>query len=94
MQQGFWSIDVFKWGGVILNISSDLSNSSLDQRLYHQDNLPDDLQAVKPVIYSVIKTGMIGLTRYLASYWPDKGVRANALSPGRCLYRSRSRFCR
>lgn len=69
-------------GGVILNISSDLSVIAPDQRLYHQDNLPDDLQAVKPVTYSVIKTGMIGLTRYLASYWPDKGVRANALSPG------------
>ena len=69
-------------GGVILNISSDLSVIAPDQRLYQQDNLNEDLQAVKPVTYSVIKTGMIGLTRYLASYWPDKGVRSNALSPG------------
>ncbi len=69
-------------GGVILNISSDLSVIAPDQRLYQQDNINEDLQAVKPVTYSVIKTGMIGLTRYLASYWPDKGVRSNALSPG------------
>tara|TARA_Y100000739_G_C20605236_1_gene465246 strand:+ start:1459 stop:2298 length:840 start_codon:yes stop_codon:yes gene_type:complete len=69
-------------GGIILNISSDLSVIAPDQRLYQQDNLVEELQAVKPITYSVIKTGMIGLTRYLASYWPDKGVRSNALSPG------------
>ena len=69
-------------GGVILNIASDLSVIAPDQRLYHQKNIPDELQAVKPVTYSVIKHGLIGLTKYLASYWPDKGIRANALSPG------------
>lgn len=69
-------------GGVILNIASDLSVIAPDQNLYHQNGLADELQAVKPVTYSVIKTGLIGLTRYLSSYWPNKGIRANALSPG------------
>tara|TARA_Y100000768_G_scaffold351279_1_gene302069 strand:+ start:1601 stop:2425 length:825 start_codon:yes stop_codon:yes gene_type:complete len=69
-------------GGVILNISSDLSVIAPDQRIYRQDDLDENLQAVKPITYSVIKTGLIGLTRYLSSYWPNKNIRANALSPG------------
>ena len=79
-------------GGVILNIASDLSVIAPDQRIYRQEGIEDDLQAVKPVTYSVIKAGLIGLTRYLASYWADKGVRANALSPGGVFTNQDSEF--
>jgi NAD(P)-dependent dehydrogenase (short-subunit alcohol dehydrogenase family) len=68
--------------GVIVNIASDLSVIAPDQRIYKLHGEKAHSQFKKPVSYSVIKTGLIGLTKFLSTYWVENGIRANALSPG------------
>jgi len=65
--------------GVIINLSSIYGITGPDQRLYQQEDRP---QQYKPIFYSVTKTGMLGMTRYLATYYAGKNIRVNALSPG------------
>jgi NAD(P)-dependent dehydrogenase (short-subunit alcohol dehydrogenase family) len=66
-------------GGVIVNLSSIYGLAGPDQRLYQQ---PGETPKYKPVYYSVTKAGILGLTRYLATYYAGQNIRANALSPG------------
>ena len=64
-----------KNGGVILNIASDLSVIAPNHQIYKKG-------IFKPVMYSVIKHGIIGLTKYISTYWNVKKLRCNAISPG------------
>ena len=68
--------------GVIINISSDLAIRAPDQRVYSPTLSFNDIKSYKPLGYSVVKTALIGMTRYLAEYWGHKNVRVNALLPG------------
>lgn len=65
--------------GVILNISSDLGVIAPNQELY---KIKNKQQTIKPVTYSVVKHGLIGLTKYTAVTWAEHNIRCNALCPG------------
>ena len=62
--------------GNIINIGSDLSVIAPDQTIYINK------KNYKPVSYSVVKHGIVGLTKYYASLLASKNIRCNCLSPG------------
>ena len=65
--------------GVIINICSTYGLVGPDQRIYERPGKPKQF---KPVYYSVTKSGVLGMTRYLATYFAGTGLRVNALTPG------------
>lgn len=65
----------------IVNIGSDYAHIAPNQNIYREEP-SDSGQALKPVTYPVMKHGVVGLTRYLSTYWGRSGIRVNTLSPG------------
>ncbi|MGD2028049.1 MAG: SDR family oxidoreductase [Anaerolineales bacterium] len=65
--------------GSIINLCSTYGLGGPDQRLYQKEGQPPKY---KPVTYTVTKAGVIGMTKYLATYYGDKNIRVNALTPG------------
>ena len=70
--------------GVIVNICSIYGVVGPDQRIYADSQSPHDPAATfnTPASYSATKGGILALTRYLATYWAEKNIRVNALTPG------------
>ena len=71
-----------KNGGIIINIGSDLSINAPDQSVYHKEDNISKVKHFKPIGYSITKFGLLGITKYLATYWARKNVRCNMLIPG------------
>lgn len=67
--------------GSIIQTASIYGLIAPDQRVYEGSEYMG--RAINtPAVYSASKAGVIGLTRHLASYWAEQGVRVNALVPG------------
>ena len=65
--------------GSIINICSTYGLGGPDQRLYEK---PGQAKVFKPVYYTVTKAGILGFTKYLATYYANTEIRVNALTPG------------
>ena len=83
---------VLKKRGVILNIASDLSIIAPDNRIYNKSD--NDIKNVKPITYSIVKHGIIGLTKYLAAHWGNSNIRCNAVALGGIYNNQSKQFVR
>jgi NAD(P)-dependent dehydrogenase (short-subunit alcohol dehydrogenase family) len=83
MSRAVGSLMAQRGTGSIINTSSIYaSDMGVDQRVYPSGS-SERMNA--PASYSASKAGVVGLTRYLATYWGSAGLRVNAIAPGGVL---------
>lgn len=70
-----------KSGGSIVQTSSVYGIWAPDQRIYKGAEY-EGVSINSPAVYSASKAAVIGLSKYLASYWAEKNIRVNTISPG------------
>jgi NAD(P)-dependent dehydrogenase (short-subunit alcohol dehydrogenase family) len=67
--------------GSIVNICSIYGMVSPDQQIYEYRG-KEGAPFFKPAVYSVSKSALLNMTRYLATYWSGRGIRVNTLTFG------------
>lgn len=68
-------------GGSIIQTASTYGVVGPDKRIYEGSHyLGREINT--PAVYSTSKAAVIGLTRYLATYWAEHRIRVNTLTPG------------
>ena len=68
--------------GSIINVGSMYGMVSPNQALYAYREKRDGKPFFKAVSYAASKSGLVNLTKYLATYWAPKNVRVNLISFG------------
>ena len=68
-------------GGSIIQTSSIYGIMGPDNRIY-EGSFYLEHQINTPAVYSASKSAVVGLTKYLATYWANKGIRVNTITPG------------
>jgi len=68
-------------GGSIINTSSIYGILGADKRIYEGSHyLGREINT--PAVYAASKAGLLGLTRYLSTYWAEHNIRVNTITPG------------
>ncbi len=68
-------------GGSIIQTASHYGINGPDKRIY-EGSFYLNRQINTPAVYTVSKAAVVGLTKYLATYWADQNIRVNTLTPG------------
>jgi NAD(P)-dependent dehydrogenase (short-subunit alcohol dehydrogenase family) len=80
-------------GGSIVQTSSIYGVMASDPRIYEGSTFKG-YPINNPAVYSAAKAGVVGLTRWLATYWADKNIRVNAIAPGGTMAHENDVFMR